>query len=502
METNKVNEKIVFPTKFKLVSFYEDEWNNSKKILLNLKFDFLNKDISLEDKFQKLSTVIQNFEKQNGNEDSKKDYLSDNCNNLKLAIESYFKNKSENFYLNLLPFIIEQCLLIEERAKNKYGEQTLPLMPSGKAMKESIPKILFLSIISNNFFCNHKDVINQLNPEEIELTKIKEWNIVNWYKLYNLKNPIESHVSVQRIICLIAFFDFAKRIFDSKNNYFNEDIIIERIVFNPAEIDKKLSECENVFEEKDIFIHTNDMDNPGIPIQSLVNFANRNFQTGKIIASCTQEEVLFCVRPELYSAMFICQRVYENEIIIISNAYKLIENTGYLDNFEFKCIKENIFTNEDFKKNDNENILCLDATFMNHYSFKSVLQDFSKFYIACDFCSKKYENPNISTGSWGCGAFYCDKAHKFLQQLVCGKASGVKLSYSTFGDKNYKNKLEKLFNAVLKYTPKVCDLYKLIIGFKGNYDDEFHKYLKEKLGDSFYMEEDVEDLICNLFMKS
>ena len=59
------------------------------------------------------------------------------------------------------------------------------------------------------------------------------------------------------------------------------------------------------------------MDNTEIPTQSLVNFANRNFQTGKIIPSATQEEVLFCIRPELYAAMPICQRVLENEIIII-----------------------------------------------------------------------------------------------------------------------------------------------------------------------------------------
>ena len=50
-----------------------------------------------------------------------------------------------------------------------------------------------------------------------------------------------------------------------------------------------------------------------------------------LIPSATQEEVLFCVRPELYAAMFICQRVYENEIIIISNANKIMDNTGYLD---------------------------------------------------------------------------------------------------------------------------------------------------------------------------
>ena len=68
----------------------------------------------------------------------------------------------------------------------------------------------------------------------------------------------------------------------------------------------------------------------------------------------------------------------------------------------------------------------------------------SKFYIACEYCSKKYENSGISTGSLGYGAFWRDKAHKFLQQLVCAKCNNVILSYSTFGDNNYKNKLEKL----------------------------------------------------------
>ena len=86
------------------------------------------------------------------------------------------------------------------------------------------------------------------------------------------------------------------------------------------------------------------MDNPGIFTQSIVNFANRNFQTGKIIPSTTQEEILFFVRTELYAALFICQRVYENEIIIISNAYKLMDNTGYLNSFKFKCLKGNIFS--------------------------------------------------------------------------------------------------------------------------------------------------------------
>ena len=302
-----------------------------------------------------------------------------------------------------------------------------------------------------------------------------------------------------------SFFDFAKKILESKNNYFDQDIIIERIIFNPDDINKKLSECNLTFDEKDIFIHNNDMDNPGIPTQSLVNFANRSFQTGRIIPSATQEEVLFCVRPELYAAMFICQTVYENEIIIISNVFKLMDNSGYLNSFKFENLKNNIFSidNNDLNKNDNENILCLDATFKDHYLYKSVLQDFSKFFSASEFCAKKHKNPGISAGSWGCGAFYCDKAHKFLQQICCAKCNGVKLSYSTFGDNNYKNKLEQLFKAVIKFTPKVCDLYKLIIEFKGTRDKEFYKYLKEKLGDEFYMDDDgIDDIIYTMLMGS
>ena len=118
----------------------------------------------------------------------------------------------------------------------------------------------------------------------------------------------------------------AKKIFEIKNNYFEKDIIIERIIFNPEEINQKLLECNDELEDNDINIHYNDMDNTEISIQSFVNFANRKFQSGKIIPTATQEEVLFCERPELYAAMPICQRVLENEIIIIFNAYKIMEN--------------------------------------------------------------------------------------------------------------------------------------------------------------------------------
>ena len=111
---------------------------------------------------------------------------------------------------------------------------------------------MFLSILLNNFFCNHKDFIKQLNKEQLKLTKIKEWNIVNWYCLYNYNYHAYSYFAIERIKCLIAYFDFANKIFELKNDYFEKDIIVERIIFNPDEINKKLLECDYIIEEKDI----------------------------------------------------------------------------------------------------------------------------------------------------------------------------------------------------------------------------------------------------------
>lgn len=101
----KSEEKNLFPTKFNLISFYEEEWKNSKIELLNLKEESQNQDISLEDKFQKLSNIIQNLETQNGDEDYEDGSLQNNCINLKKAVKLHFANKEEDFYNNLLPLL-------------------------------------------------------------------------------------------------------------------------------------------------------------------------------------------------------------------------------------------------------------------------------------------------------------------------------------------------------------------------------------------------------------
>ena len=474
-----------FPKRFKLISFYKEEWETSKKILLQLQKMCTKPKVSIEEKFQKLSSVIQIFEhKHRFNQFNAEDIINLNtkkCIGLENAIKDYFKNNIEIFYSQILSFIIEQALLLPERAKNKYGEQTLPLMVSNKEMKEEIPKKLILSILSNDFFCNHKDFVSQLNLEQKELTHLEEWCNVDWYWLYSFEN----NVSINRINCFLAYFDFAHNIFQLKNNnYFEKNVIVERIIFKRDKIINHLSKCENKFEEKDINIHIKAMDSPEIEKQSIVDFANMDFQTGQIIPSATQEEILFSTRPEMFVAMFICQRIYENEIIIISGANKLFEYEGYSYNFKFAKINDIVYNNNDYL---NGNVLALDATMFDHYLYNNVVQDVSKFYTACNYCKNKYKNPVISTGSWGCGAFGCDRAHKFLQQLVSAKANDVQISFSTFGKQDYCDSLKEFLICIIKCKPKVKDLWKLIINFNGNTDEEFHQYLKNQLGNEFYI---------------
>ena len=474
-----------FPKKFKLVSFYTEELETSKKILLQLKKICTNSKITNDEKFQKLTSVIQIFESQHRfNQFNEEDIINlhiKKCIGLEKTIKSYFGDNENNFYLTLLPFIIDQALLLSERADKKYGEQCLPLMVSDKNMKEEIPKSLILSMLSNDFFCNHKDFISQLNKKQKELTHLEEWCNVDWYWLYSFEND----VSVNRIKCFLAYFDFAAKMFELKNHYFDKSVIVERILFDSDKIIKNLSNCQNKFDENDINIHSKSMDTPEIETQSIVDFANMDFQTGQIIPSATQEEILFSTRPEMFIAMFICQRIYENEIIVISGANKLFEYEGYSYNFKFVKINYDSYNNDN---NLNKSVLALDATMFDHYLPKSIIQDISKFYTACEYCSKEYNNPGISTGSWGCGVFGCDKAHKFLQQLICAKANNVKLSFSTFGNEDYGYSLKELLICVIKLKPKVSDLWKLIYNFKGYYNDEdFHKYLKKELGSEFYI---------------
>jgi hypothetical protein len=64
-----------------------------------------------------------------------------------------------------------------------------------------------------------------------------------------------------------------------------------------------------------------------------VDFANRDLQIGCVIPSCTQEEVLFSIRPELMPGILFAERMDGATAIVMSGAQRYAAYSGYLDSF-------------------------------------------------------------------------------------------------------------------------------------------------------------------------
>ena len=68
----------------------------------------------------------------------------------------------------------------------------------------------------------------------------------------------------------------------------------------------------------------------------MVDFANKNIGGGVLANGAVQEEILFCVFPELVVTLCLCEQLTDNEAIIVSNATKFNQYSGYSDTFKFE----------------------------------------------------------------------------------------------------------------------------------------------------------------------
>jgi hypothetical protein len=165
-----------------------------------------------------------------------------------------------------------------------------------------------------------------------------------------------------------------------------------------------------------------------------VDFANKNIHIGRIIASATQEEILFSCSPELFILMQYVPELKASEAIIVDNVYQFSNYNGYLKSFKYTGLN----TIDKVKS-----ICVIDS--MVHYSFHTqVIKDnFMRDLYKCYLGFKDYKW--VSTGNWGCGVFGCDPAIKFTQQYLVARICRIKLDYSTFGNSELEAHLKNLY---------------------------------------------------------
>lgn len=208
---------------------------------------------------------------------------------------------------------------------------------------------------------------------------------------------------------------------------------------------------------------------------AVVDFANKDLHIASIIPSCTQEECLFNVYPELFAALAFCETMADDEALAVSGLRRAADYTGYLGSFRFMPLMPGApaaaIAAAAAAEGGGETVLAVDALVVEspeaEGSEGSLRRELGKFAaglealrrlraaaaarsaaggaaaspapaIAAPAESAMSEDPVapaappapllVATGNWGCGVFGGDRCVKFLQQLLAASAASVPAS--------------------------------------------------------------------------
>lgn len=353
-----------------------------------------------------------------------------------------------NFYRDLLPSIVKSACL---------PSAPIMLLSSGTPRTVVLPSTQIRHLLSNAFLLN----ISVL--EEEDPTMKRTYGSICLDNLYGWSGY--DALAVQRILCFLSYFDQTI----TMEPY---DVRFERHLFAPQ--DSPFSAFNpTLLITQDFTLTTDSMESSG---PGFVDFANKYIHSGFIIASLTQEEVLFSCCPETFLSMMFCQKLEENEVIIVRGVKRFSKYSGFRNSFKWEGFY-------DHPERATQNIIIMDASEAKDVQFKpsTIIRDLNKAYLGFSSCLG-----TISTGGWGTGAFGGDKTLKFLQQLCAYsviKSNGldIKMTYSCFGDASGFDQLNAIFSALIEKKLTVGALVKLMTDFETIKDQTFLTYFKSQL---------------------
>ena len=161
------------------------------------------------------------------------------------------------------------------------------------------------------------------------------------------------------------------------------------------------------------------------PCQAIVDFANEDFGFGVTIPSCTQEEVLLSIRPELYAGLLFVETLADDEAMIVEGAAEFCGHMGHGE--EFRCLP--IGWSRD-RTSVPPWIVVIDASvtesYRSQFQRKQVARELTKLTaglmalrpLVMESRDAGGSPLGLSTGGWGTGAFGGDLTLKFLEQLL------------------------------------------------------------------------------------
>ncbi|KAK2961085.1 putative poly glycohydrolase family protein [Blattamonas nauphoetae] len=171
-----------------------------------------------------------------------------------------------------------------------------------------------------------------------------------------------------------------------------------------------------------------------------VDFANAYLGGGALGFGCVQEEIMFAIAPELFSAMLFTEKLNDREALLIEGAEFFSKYSGYAHTFAFDGPAKQPPSDVPKSRIIVIDALCFSGMMLgnhlhNQWSQCSVDRELNKAFVGFSFVSspppsassseQPAKRPSLSTGHWGCGAFNGNRVLKFLIQWLAASEAGV-----------------------------------------------------------------------------
>lgn len=337
--------------------------------------------------------------------------------------------------------------------------------------KFTIKKIQSSALSFHEQFENGVPVLQKRTNEELDLTRKQckclmanflfctftdaprfDLGFINFIELYVGSPDVKS----SKLRMILSYF---LRAYENEDN--DQMVVTFRRYFLSDKIEWSLSKvplCDIMFSKEGTI-----EDEGKACIQ--IDFANKMLGGGVLGRGAVQEEIRFCINPELFITKLVTQKLDDLDSLCIFGVERFSDYSGYSRSLVFKG--EHYDNIEMDNKNRRKTIIsAIDAIhfYRPEIQFRSsnILREINKAHIGftCTDPLEYVDSMPIATGNWGCGAFRGDKELKLVIQWIAASQAKRNLYYFTFGDDT--TKMNEIYEAFKKKQLLVKDLVIMI----------------------------------------
>ncbi|VDN02538.1 unnamed protein product, partial [Thelazia callipaeda] len=319
--------------------------------------------------------------------------------------------------------------------------QPLPLLRRGQSCSVTMSQHQAASLLAHAFFCTYPSR-NNLN---------NRFSLINFNRLFSMRT---ANV-VEKLRCLLHYFDVISEKMPEGLLSFRRQNDSVQCVWSSLQLPLSPLYVSSVGSIED----------SGYGMLE-VDFANKYIGGGVLSSGCVQEEIRFLIYPELIISMLLCEKLDNNEAVVICGAERFSNYVGYGSSFRW-CPMEikNPLPRDRFRRLCCE-LVAMDALpFYNkqkQFNIDAVNRELFKVAAYVGFAVKDDTFKPVATGKWGCGAFGGDLDLKSMIQLMASSARKRPLCYFTFGDSKFAEDFRKVYRALVNAEISVGELYDMI----------------------------------------